>query len=85
MSLFCSNLTYDVAGDFRRMPTAAPKCPWCAKPMSYVRTAARTDGAQKHRYECKRCIVHYEELHVAGDRPPERARKLDRHQVHTLQ
>jgi hypothetical protein len=53
--------------------------------MSYVRTAERADGAQKHRYECKRCIVHYEELHVAGERLPERARKLDRHQVHTLQ
>ena len=67
------------------MPTKAPKCPWCAKPMSYVRTAARPDGAQKHRYECKRCIVGYEELHLAGERLPERARKLDRQQVRTLQ
>lgn len=67
------------------MPTKAPKCPWCAKPMSYVRTAARADGVQKHHYECKRCIVRYEELHITGERLPERARKLDRQQVHTLQ
>ncbi len=66
------------------MPTKAPKCPWCAKPMSYVRTAPVAAGAHK-QYECKRCIVLYEEIDRNGERRPDRARKLDRELVRTLQ
>ena len=68
------------------MPTKIPKCPWCAKPMSYVRTTpAAGDGALRHRYECKRCIVLYEEIDRNGERAPDRVRRLDRERVHTLQ
>jgi hypothetical protein len=67
------------------MPTKAPKCPWCAKPMSYVRTAPVAAGAHKHQYECKRCIVLYQEIDRNGERRSDRARKLDRELVRTLQ
>ena len=68
------------------MPSAkAPKCPWCAKPMTTVRSAEAAGGAHKNHYECKRCIVVYTELDRNGEPAPDRARKLDREPVHTLQ
>ena len=68
------------------MPSQAPKCPWCAKPMTYVQAMpAAGGGARKRRYECKRCIVVYTELDRDGDDTPDRARNLDREPVHTLQ
>ena len=67
------------------MPSKAPKCPWCAKPMIYVPTAPTTAGASHKHYECRRCIVFYTELERNGERKPERARRLDREPIHTLQ
>lgn len=67
------------------MPSKSPICPWCAKPMTHVRTTpTASGGARKHHYECKRCIVLYTELDRSGEPMPERARKLDRERIHTL-
>jgi ATP-dependent 26S proteasome regulatory subunit len=53
--------------------------------MSYLRTGPIEADAHKHCYECKRCIVLYEEIDRNGERRPDRARKLDRELVRTLQ
>jgi len=53
--------------------------------MSHVHTTAATAGTQKHRFECKRCIVLYEELDRLRPHEPERARRLHTQPVHTLQ
>jgi hypothetical protein len=66
------------------MPMQVPKCPWCAKPMNYVCTAATETGRAKHHYECRRCIVHFAELHLDGERAPDRARKLHREPMLTF-
>jgi transposase-like protein len=67
------------------MSSRAPKCPWCAKPMTHVRTASAAAGApHRHHYECKRCIVAYAELDASGEVRPERARTLHRHPIQTL-
>lgn len=64
----------------------APKCPWCAKPMTHVRTTPHAGAsARKHRYECKRCIVDYTELDCNEDTTPDRASRLNREPVYTLQ
>lgn len=68
------------------MRSKLPICPWCAKPMSHVRTTPTAGGdPHKHHYECKRCIVCYTELDRFVGKRPERARKLDREPIHTLQ
>jgi hypothetical protein len=51
--------------------------------MSFVRSASGTGRARNRRYECLRCIVVFTERD--GDGAPDRARKLDRELVFTLQ
>jgi transposase-like protein len=66
--------------------SGAPKCPWCAKPMTFVQaTPGAGGGPAKHRFECKRCIIVYTELERSGERAPERVRKLNGEPIRTLQ
>ena len=67
------------------MPASrTPKCPWCAKPMVYVRSSPGAGGPQKHHYDCKRCIVDYTEVDGSAEPKPDRARRLDKHPIYTL-
>jgi len=74
----------------RRQPmssTKAPKCPWCAKPMTHVRSGVTLQGDRpKHLFECKRCIVSFAEVEQHSDsRAPERAQLLHLQPMQTLQ
>jgi len=54
--------------------------------MVHIRSSPSSNsGERKHRYECKRCIVDYTEVDRANELAPDRARKLDRAPIFTLQ
>lgn len=54
--------------------------------MTYVRTTPGAGGDRRHHhYECKRCIVVYTELDHGGELAAERARKLNKEPIRTLQ
>ena len=56
------------------------------KRMTFVAaTASPSGGPPRNRYECRRCIIDYTELDHSDEVAPERARKLNRQPIRTLQ